>query len=622
MEANGLLPEVTKIHCFVAYNTEKDTWFELTPDNIAQLPQFLYMCSTLSFHNGIGYDLPVIEKVAHTQYKGQCFDTLIVSRILWADKEGKLPHSVETYGNEFGVEKPKHEDWSTYTSEMLHRCKEDVKIQTLIYKKQMTYIEQLSIRDSRITNESMNKVFELEFKVAEIIEQQAMNGWAFDLKKAYELISNLDEMIIKIEYGLLPQMPLKVIRPALKETKAFKQSGQMTANAWKWYYDNIGEFLNCLLNKNDIPATEMIEGDFSKVVFEKFNLSSSFQVKEYLLSKGWKPKEWNYKKDKYGKPERDQRNNLIKGGPKSPKTVEDWELVAEELNDPNIKLLAMYNKANHRKHQIEGFIRNLRPDHRIEAQANTCGTNTARMMHRVVVNVPKADEKVFYGKEMRSLFIASPGKALVGIDACALEARIEAHYIYPFDKAGADEILNGDIHAKNAEIFGCTRSIAKNGKYALTYGCSKSKLAATIGKPPRDATRLYNGFWDGNIGLKQLKERVEKSYDDYGYLLAIDGRPLSIRYKHALINTLFQSAGSIVMKRALVILQDNLIKLGLRFWFVGNFHDEMQIECCPQDAEAIGETACKAIEDAGKYYNLNVPMAGEYKIGTTWAETH
>ncbi len=84
------------------------------------------------------------------------------------------------------------------------------------------------------------------------------------------------------------------------------------------------------------------------------------------------------------------------------------------------------------------------------------------MQHRVVVNVPKADDKVFYGKEMRSLFTAEDGKVLVGIDASALEARVEAHYIYPFDPEGANELINGDIHARNSRLFGVSRSLAKN----------------------------------------------------------------------------------------------------------------------------------------------------------------
>ncbi len=223
---------------------------------------------------------------------------------------------------------------------------------------------------------------------------------------------------------------------------------------------------------------------------------------------------------------------------------------------------------------------------------------------------------------MRSLFIASEGKVLVGIDACALEARIEAHYIYPFDPLGADELINGDIHTKNAEAFGCSRNVAKGGKYSITYGASPTKLAKVLSKPAKQAKQLYDAFWEANIGLKQLKDMVEEAYEKRGYLLALDGRPLTIRYKHALINTLFQSAGAIVMKRALVILQGDLKEWGKDYKFIGNFHDEIQVECLMEDAHFIGDLACSAITKAGEFYNINVPMTGEYKVGLNWALTH
>lgn len=615
IEANGLLDTVTKIHCAVLYNTETDKYLEFTPSNIDTLPETLKLCPSLSFHNGVGYDLPLLEKVAGFVYMKPVFDTLLASRILFPDLDGKAPHSVDSWGQRFEIEKPKHEDWLDYSPEMLHRCKEDVKIQTKLYQHIQGYISDLAIRDSRITNDSFYKVLQFEQEVYKIMEQQANNGWAFDLPLAYKLIDQLNQEIQDVETALMPQMPIKVIRVANKETKAFNKDGSLSIVALRWW--------DTYSNKLPPHLVPEIEGDFSKVRFEPFNLSSSSQVKEYLLSKGWVPAEYNLKRDEHGKPLKDRHGNPTKTSPKSPNTAEQWDDVAEQIQDENIKLLALYNKANHRKHQIEGFIRNLRPDHRIEAQANTCGTNTARMQHRIIVNVPKADEKIYYGKEMRSLFKAEDGKVLVGVDACALEARIEAHYIYPFDQAGAYELIEGDIHSINAKAFGVSRQMAKGGKYALTYGCSKTKLATTLGKPQSAASELYDAFWEANPGLKRLKELVEEAYDKRGYLLAIDGRPLTIRYKHALINTLFQSAGSIVMKRALVILNTELHENIRTPWkFVGNFHDEIQIECLMEDAHMIGDIACDSIRKAGEFYKLNVGMDGEFKVGHTWADTH
>ncbi len=602
LESDNLLDKVTKIHCVVFKNTKTGAYKKFTPDNLCDLPAFMDKCPELCGHNVIAYDFPVLEKILGYTYKGIKHDSLIMSRVLFPDKQS---HSVETYGLEMGVDKVINEDWTEYTEHMLQRCITDVDIQEFIYNKMINHVTELNEKDPRVTHNKMQAVYNMEYRVLEIIEQQANNGFAFDLRLAYELVDKLNDEINEIENQLMPTMPIRVIRVADKETKAFTKDGSVTAIAARWSKD-----------------VDLIGGDFSKVQFEPFNLSSSTQLKDYLLSKGWTPESYNFKRNAWGKPEKDKRGRLINTTPKTPSSIEEWERVAEQVNDDKIKLLAMYNKANHRKHQIEGFIKNLRDDHRIEAQATTVGTPTNRMRHRIVVNIPKADPKVYYGKEMRSLFKAEDGKVLVGCDACALEARIESHYIYPFDKEGAKELIEGDVHTKNAEAFGVTRSLAKNGKYALSYGSGKGKLATTLHKSMAEAEKLYNIFWEVNPGLKKLKDLVEAAYDKYGYLLAIDGRPLSIRFKHALINTLFQSAGSIVMKKALVILDDKLKELKLDYKFVINQHDEWQIETNEEDAELIGRLSCRSIEKAGEFYNINVPMLGEYSIGANWSCTH
>jgi DNA polymerase I len=76
------------------------------------------------------------------------------------------------------------------------------------------------------------------------------------------------------------------------------------------------------------------------------------------------------------------------------------------------------------------------------------------------------------------------------------------------------------------------------------------------------------------------------------------------------------------MKQALVILNGKFQKEKLRAKFVANVHDEMQIECHPDDAERVGKLAVESIREAGEFFNLRCPLDGEYKIGQSWRETH
>ncbi len=640
LETDGLLDTLTQVFCAVAYDTQTHEFTQFSPKSVHTLPTFLDSVKAMSCQNGIGFDLKVLKKIYNYDYKGQYIDTLLLSRILWPDLEnmqyrdekGNLkttrhPHSVEAWGLRFGIAKPVIEDYTTYTPETLHRCKEDVKIQAELYKHIQKTIKEYAVRDSRTANK-WETIIAMEQKVWNLMEASADRGWQFDLELGYKLVEELDQKVKEIEGKLIPVLPkrcLQLTKTDSGATKCFKANGDYTESARKWA---AGEHLQERCKDLRLSYTQLTSwsgellGDFCKVKFDDFNIGSSDQVKTYLLNNGWQPKEWNYKKDKHGKPVRDGYNNMIRMSPKVPKTAEDWDEVAEACGNRDIALLAERNKAAHRRSQIQGLIDNVRMDHRIEAQANTCSTNTARMTHRIVVNIPKADPKIYYGQQMRSLFTASPGMVLVGADASALEARCEAHYIYPYDEAAALELINGDIHSLNAEIFQTTRNVAKNGKYAILYGCSPQKLAATIGKPIKMAKQIYNNYWEGNPALKELKAQLEAEYSEYGYLLAIDGRPLTIRYKHAIINTLFQSCGAIAIKYALCYMDRALKNMDLDARLLGVFHDEMQLECKPGIAEQVGEIAKQSLKAAGQHLKLNVELDGEYKIGKSWDLTH
>jgi len=106
------------------------------------------------------------------------------------------------------------------------------------------------------------------------------------------------------------------------------------------------------------------------------------------------------------------------------------------------------------------------------------------------------------------------------------------------------------------------------------------------------------------------------------YFKGIDGRKLFVRSEHSALNTLIQGAGAIVMKKALVILDDILTLNTIDYKFVANIHDEWQIEVKESQAEFVGELAVKSIIQAGEEFNLRCPMDGEYKIGDNWSETH
>ena len=84
-------------------------------------------------------------------------------------------------------------------------------------------------------------------------------------------------------------------------------------------------------------------------------------------------------------------------------------------------------------------------------------------------NIPRGTS--IYGKNMRSMFGCGEGLVQLGFDFASLEARVEGHYILPFE--GGDELSEAllaskpnDIHTITGKKLGIDRSDAKAINYA------------------------------------------------------------------------------------------------------------------------------------------------------------
>lgn len=617
IECNGLLDNVTTIHCATFLNINREERMVFGPDRVGEIPNFMNNCDLLVGHNIIGYDLKVLKKLYNYEHKGKIRDTLLMSRVLVPDiappsyehngkrKTIKGKHSIAAWACRFEDYKIEHEDWSQFSDNMLQRNIKDTEIGLKLYKYFLEYMENMQKKDKRLHN--WDKIYEMEQFFWIQMEIAADTGWLLNTDLLFDLEKDFNNQLKEIDDQLLIHLPLRVVVPYNKPCQAFKKDGSLTSNALSW----VG-----------VDHSDNVLGDFSRVKFEQMNLGSDAQLKDFLLKNSWTPVEYNFKKDDHGKPIKDENGKIIYTSPKLPKTEEDWELVEDDTKVPSISLLARRAKLVHRLGLVKGYIENMRSDKRLPSEMITVGCSTQRTAHRVIANVPRAEEGVFYGKEMRSLFICPSDRILVGCDASALEARAEAHYLFPFSKADALLLIEGDIHSLNAELWGVKRKTAKAGKYALSYGCAPAKLAKTLGKPLEQAKELYDLYWQSNPAAKQLKLALERQWEKWGYLVGIDGRPLTIRYKHALLNTLLQSCGIILMKIAFCFAVKEIKKRNLDAKQLCHYHDEYTFECSIQDADEVMKISEQSITKAGEYLKMNVPFIGEAKKGKSWCDVH
>lgn len=587
LESDGFLDELTKIHVLSIYDCSTKKFLRFDQEKVPEGVKLLSQADEIIGHNIINFDIPALQKVyPDFQPAGKVTDTLVWARLVFSDikdidfklfNKNRLPgkyigkHSLEAYGWRLGILKDDfHEttDWQEWSQEMSDYCEQDVAVTLALYEK---------LKSKGVSEEAL----ELEHQVAHIIKRQVERGFYFDEDKAESLYVTLLKRKNELEESLKSLFP-------------------------SWYEPNGKVFTP----KRDNSRYGYKEGcPLTKIKLVEFNPSSRQHIYKCLIRKyGWKPQEFT------------------NGG--EPKVDDD---ILGSLPYPEAASLAEYLMIQKRLGQLaegEKAWLKLVKDHRIHGEVITNGAVTGRMTHMNpnVAQVPAV--RAPYGKDCRELFRASPDYTLVGCDASGLELRCLAHFMAPYDGGEyAKVILEGDIHTVNQEAAGLpTRDNAKTFIYAFLYGAGDEKIGQIVGGGKKEGKRLKSEFLKKTPALKNLKDAIEKAIKDRGYLKGLDGRHLHIRSAHSALNTLLQSAGALVMKKALVILDETLQAEGLTpgedYEFVLNCHDEFGIESLPKYAEMIGENAAESIREAGSYFKFRCPLDGEYKIGKNWAETH
>jgi len=278
---------------------------------------------------------------------------------------------------------------------------------------------------------------------------------------------------------------------------------------------------------------------------------------------------------------------------------------------------------------------------------------------------------------MRNLFGCGKGLWQLGYDFASLEARVMGHYVLPYtDGAALAEALvaekPNDIHSINARKLGIDRNSAKSFSYAAIYGAQPKKLSKMLGISEEEGQRLFNDYWDAVPALKELKEKVEAAWEASGKksIPGLDGRLLSTRSKHSLINVLFQSGGAISAKWSAVRLAQAMEERGIlgdpfkdskkdvKVWWLIHMHDEQQMACHPnlmqvanfsteEEAKVFVKTSvgCSAIghgskgpyvglktapvecieegiKSACKELKLRVDLGFEWIPGLSWGQCH
>ena len=566
--------------------------------------------------NGTRFDLDVLQKVWDINISiSDHTDLMLVARILYPHERKKsLIHFAKLLGVTVNSAKMSIDYDTASIPALIIYLREDLDMTAGVMSKL-----------SFMTDEQYRAV-RCEHRISTAVRNQVNKMVRFDTPAAIKLYERICSRMIALELHAEPYMPVVDIpenKLAYPPAKQFKMDGTLTVHMDNYLIKH-GALYNSTTNTvtrrgkvYPMPLTEPFETQ------RELTFKDEKGIKQYLLDQGWKPITWNYNKDGvqtspvlFSKETRDVCPGLshISGAGKWLAFYKEWvvlkhrrSVLKSDKGDKGWIPLAQANL---------GFL---------PSDADSCGAVTYRWTHKIIANVPRVSS--ILGLQFRELFIARPRKVWVGWDASSLEARMEAHYTFPFDKAYANELVNGDVHTRNQAAMGLSsRDHAKTFKYAVTYGAQATKLAKVLGVSRSEGQTIYDAFWTANPALKQLKDELDRHITSRGdsTLKGLDGRSIPVGSQHSQLNRLLQSAGAIVMKYALIIAENDIRKKYTEEQAVGliRYHDEEIWECDASIAEDIGKIGCDSIRKAGELLGLNVPLVAEYEIGQSWAEVH
>ncbi|MAL34402.1 MAG: hypothetical protein CMG84_13480 [Marinobacter sp.] len=585
IETNGLLDQLTKIHCLVIKDINTEEVYSFRPDEVEEGLKLLSNAKELIGHNIIKFDIPAIRKVfPEWKTNAKITDTIVCSRLIWSNiketdfqnynRYGFDPkmigsHSLKAWGLRLNLHKGKFgetTDWKEWSAEMQKYCEQDVEVNFLFYN---------VISQKNYSPEALK----LEHDFAMIIDMQEKMGFCFDVEAANKLLVNLTKRRIELEEEL-----------------------QLAFPAWT---KDLGEFIPARDNKTKGYIKGIAINKYETVTF---NPNSRYHIADRLKNKyNWKPKVFTPD----GKPQVD-------------------ESVLGKLEYPEAKLLAEYLLVQKRISQLaEGNSAwlKLEKNNKIYGSVMTNGAVTGRCTHMRpnIAQVPAVG--VPYGKECRQLFTVPKGYKLVGLDLSSLELRCLSHYLAKYDNGiYAKQVVEGDVHTYNQKAMGLSsRNLSKRVIYALIYGAGNAKMGEIIDGTAAQGKKLKEKLFKNLPALGNLTTAVKEKVLRTNSLRAIDGRILNIRSPHSALNFLLQSCGAIIVKKATILLHEKLIakyKYGEDWSMVAHIHDEMQLQVKESLVDEVGKLGVQSVKETQNEFMLRCPLDAEYKVGRNWAETH
>lgn len=337
---------------------------------------------------------------------------------------------------------------------------------------------------------------------------------------------------------------------------------------------------------------------------------------------------------------------ISKTGTGSPSTEESvLQILAKEKNDvwadlyvntiaPASKILSTYTTPI-----LERIVRIGEPRIHGSFSIPRARTGRAASSDPNLQNIPS---KGIWGNRMRKSFCAPPDCVFVRSDYSQLELRCLAHMTQ--DPEWIEMFMEGgDPHQLTADTVGVIRNQAKVINFGIIYGMSAKALAGEIknwgaGDISEAEAQQYIDSFLGNFEKTSVwMQRVRDYARQVGYvqtilgrkrwLPAIDSRNSYDRgsAERKAVNTVIQGSAADIMNRGAIFAMQVIDEYNRihesKIEMAAMVHDEIAVYVPEtEDMCGVARMIGTALESAGNYVNLRVPLVAEPMIGNSWLE--
>ncbi len=350
----------------------------------------------------------------------------------------------------------------------------------------------------------------------------------------------------------------------------------------------------------------------------RFNLNSPKQLGDVLFNKMDLPKPLKYGKGKVISTAQDILEDLAQHHEVPMMVLEHRQL--QKLKSTYLDQLPVLADA-------EG---------RVHTTFNQVGTATGRLSS-TNPNLQNIPIRTAVGREIRAAFIAAPGNLLMSADYSQIELRLMAHF--SGDALLVDAYRTGkDIHTLTAaEVFEVdpatmdkeTRARAKAVNFGIVYGISPFGLAANLNIDQKTAREYIERYFARYRGVAEFIERtlaevrktqaVKTAFGRVRPIPDIQSRNPNQRgfAERTAVNTPLQGTAADLIKVAMIRIDGEMQRRGLRSQMTLQVHDELLFDVVPEEADEMQALVKEQMEGAAAF---RVPIVAEVGLGANWRD--